>query len=765
MISGGRRLLLLLSWSLLAAAAALTVSQRLQLSFDLSAFLPTEATLQQQILLEQLKNGPGSRLLVVGLSGASSDRLAELSDDLKMSLSGSELFLNVANGEFDLSSAQIPAPLDEYYLLLSDVDLGVDALREALDDRLREMAFGGGAAYLDLVARDPFLAGVDLLRRLAPADSGDGMWFATDGSAVLLLETRADAVDLRAQEVAIGLVHETLTDLAGTEPVDIDITGVGAFGVELQALIRAEAGKRSIMAALALALVLLIVYRRPSFVFWAGLPLALGFLSSLALLTVVFDTVHGITLAFGFTLMGIAIDYPLHWFSHMRVKGSSDAIQGIWGTMRLGAMSTVMAYLVLTFSGSAGLAQLGIFTSAGVIVAVMATRYLLPALMQAPPAQALAPGSPVDPKRRYWPAALALAVSLAALTLAGSDGLWDDDISSLSPVSEKRLQKDVMLRSSAVSPDMRYQLVVSDEDLDGLLNKLTRLDADLEGLRTEGLIGSWQMATHLLSSEARQLQRREAIPEPAELKRRLEEAIDGTPFTATAFDPFLEVAGHARNLPPLGPGDFRMTPLAAWLEAHVVNVEGRWVGLVSMSGIEADPLRNRVQAWDNGVTLVDLQASSRQMMRDYRKNGMWTFGIAAVLITLLLFLAHGRSGRTAWVLLSVTAGVCSTFALLVLLTGQVNVIHLVALLLVLGLGLDYALFLGRKETLADRGATVQAVTACAASTTLAFVILAASSIPLLQFLGLTVATGSAASFLLAYLGSADRPFRLRRNGS
>ena len=42
MISGGRRLLLLLSWSLLAAAAALTVSQRLQLSFDLSAFLPTE---------------------------------------------------------------------------------------------------------------------------------------------------------------------------------------------------------------------------------------------------------------------------------------------------------------------------------------------------------------------------------------------------------------------------------------------------------------------------------------------------------------------------------------------------------------------------------------------------------------------------------------------------------------------------------------------------------------------------------------------------
>jgi predicted exporter len=81
--------------------------------------------------------------------------------------------------------------------------------------------------------------------------------------------------------------------------------------------------------------------------------------------------------------------------------------------------------------------------------------------------------------------------------------------------------------------------------------------------------------------------------------------------------------------------------------------------------------------------------------------------------------------------------------------------HLVALLLVLGLGLDYSLFLSRAESPAERSRTRWGVTLCAVSTTLAFGILATSSVPVLQYLGLTVATGSAANYLLAWLASTE----------
>lgn len=91
-----------------------------------------------------------------------------------------------------------------------------------------------------------------------------------------------------------------------------------------------------------------------------------------------------------------------------------------------------------------------------------------------------------------------------------------------------------------------------------------------------------------------------------------------------------------------------------------------------------------------------------------------------------------------------------------MLHGSLTVIHLVALLLVLGLGLDYALFLSRVESVHEQRATDKGVLVCAVSTTLAFGILALSSIPLLRFLGLTVAIGSASSFLIAWLGSRVR---------
>ena len=143
-------------------------------------------------------------------------------------------------------------------------------------------------------------------------------------------------------------------------------------------------------------------------------------------------------------------------------------------------------------------------------------------------------------------------------------------------------------------------------------------------------------------------------------------------------------------------------------------------------------------------------------MRDYRHRAVRSFGLACLLIVGLLVLGRRYLSGLAWIVTTVMSALAMTVALVLVTHGQLTVIHLVALLLVLGLGLDYALFLGKQEGGLDRYATRQAVTACAASTTLAFGILAASSIPLLRFLGLTVAMGSAISFLLAYMGSSGR---------
>ena len=741
-------------WLAVAVVAVLVLATRLELSFDLSAFFPQQTTLEHDILIEQIRSGPGSRLLVIGISGAPADELAQASAQLKDVLSADTAFITVLNGEFSEDTEQVPEPVHSYYLLMRDIDYSRDALQQAVQSRLQDLAFGGGSALLELVARDPFLVTLDVVENLAPVDITGDMWFAADGTAVLMAETHAASIDILAQAEAIRTVQRAFAALPSSTPLTLELTGVGAFSVELRQTIRAEATKRSILASGALLLVLLVVFRKLRLLLLAALPISMGFLAGLALVSLLFDTVHGITLAFGFTLLGIAIDYPLHLFSHAQDDSGHAAIRRIWPTLLLGLLSTVVAYLALTFSGSQGLAQLGIFTAGGVVVAALATRTWLPLLLDQQP-QAV-PGDAETqqaPELRYLAAVIVLIVALFAVYRTLDAQLWDDNLSSLSPVPEERLAADHALRSAAVTPDMRYQLVLHSDSLESLLRDSESVDLLLAQAVDDGLLENWRSVSQMLPSRHTQERRQDAIPDAKVLDDRLREALVDTPFRADAFEQFLASASAAKSAPLLMPADIAATPLRSWLDSHLLQLGDQWVALISVVHPATAQLAERVGQWDIAVNFVDLQASSVDLVRDYRNGASNTILVAALIIVGLLWYVRGQFRQTLWLVLTVTSALTATVAVVTALHGSLTVIHLVALLLVLGLGLDYALFLSRTESLSERRATDRGVLACAASTTLAFGILAGSSIPVLKFLGLTVAAGSAASFLIAWSGS------------
>src|SRR3546814_2768262 len=95
-----------------------------------------------------------------------------------------------------------------------------------------------------------------------------------------------------------------------------------------------------------------------------------------------FDGVRGITVAFGFTLIGVVQDYPIHLFSHQRpgVTPRQNA-RALWPTLATGVVATCIAYVTFLFSGVDGLQQLAVFTIAGMAVAALSTRLLLPRLI------------------------------------------------------------------------------------------------------------------------------------------------------------------------------------------------------------------------------------------------------------------------------------------------------------------------------------------------------------------------------------------------
>ncbi len=743
-------------WIGLALLAMLVLAFRLQISFDISAFFPQETDMEHEILLEQFQSGPGSRILVVGLNGADREQLTDLSDQMRSELAASPLFSNVVNGELSDDVDAPPEPIASYYPLMRDIEYTKAALQSTVDARLQDLALGGGTAMLQLFARDPFLVTLDVLDRLAPASMTGEMWFAEDSSAVLLVETRATAVDIAGQAEAVARVNEVFASLSDDPQIALEITGAGAFGVELQKTIRAEAQKRSVLASVALILVLFVFFRSPRYVLLASLPIAMGFLLGLTAVSLIFDSVHGITLAFGFTLMGVAIDYPLHLFSHAEGGAGNAAIGRIWPTMRLGAISTAVAYVALAFSGSDGLAQLGVFTAIGILVAVLVTRIWLPQLLGKLDSPASSESATSAVALKQWPALLVLVLAIAAVSTTASDGIWDDRLTSLSPVPPERLLRDNVLRSAAGTPDMRYQIILNDASLESLLIKSERLDQHLQAAVTDGLLHSWQSVTQVLGSAETQERRRAAIPDDALLRGRLAEVLSESPFRPDAFEAFVTTADRARESGPLTAEQIRGTSLSSWLESRLIKVGDHWVAMVSVSSPSAEALAERISDWGDDILLMDLKSSSASLMKDYRNSAVTTVSLAAILILAMLWYQRRQIRQVIWITLTVTSVLSATIAIVVLFHGQLTVIHLVALLLVMGLGLDYALFLSRTETGGERRATDKAVLACAVSTTLAFGLLGGSSIPVLKFLGLTVAAGSALSYGVSIAGSRLR---------
>jgi predicted exporter len=175
--------------------------------------------------------------------------------------------------------------------------------------------------------------------------------------------------------------------------------------------------------------------------------------------------------------------------------------------------------------------------------------------------------------------------------------------------------------------------------------------------------------------------------------------------------------------------------------------------LVSLSGLQ-DPAAVAKVAAAGGAQLLDMKQASESLVAAYRGRVLAALGVAAVLLTLTVWIALRQPRRVVRVLLPMAL---TTLIILAVLRGtgvELNLFHLVALILAAGLGLDYALFFDHAgEDRADQLRTLHALIVCSLMTLLVFSLLAFSSIPVLRAIGTTVALGVFANFVLALLVS------------
>jgi len=759
-------LFLLAAWAGGLVALAVFVQRHLDIGSDLRLFLPEPRTPEQRILLDAIGEGPASRLLVVALEGAPPEALAVTSSALVEALRGSGEFRFAANGDVGLDS--LPEELLPYRYLMSVDDetraLDRDRLRAALEARARDLASPGGFALEPLIARDPTLLTLALLERWQPVEEPRrelDVWFDAAGErALLVAETRAPAFDPAAQRAALAALDEAFAATRSAAGITFTASGAGSFSVLMEARTRNAAENLARLATIGMLLLLLTAYRRIGALILSALPLASAAVAGLAAVGALFGSVHGITLAFGFTLIGVAQDYPLHLLSHRRPGTPPASVaRGLWPTLATGVASTCVAYLTFWFSGVTGLEQLACFTVTGLAVAALSSRYLLPRLMtegsrehgRSPLLKRLWRAIASLPRPR-WTVPVVVLACVGAVAVAPQP-LWENDLGALTPVPGELLERDRALRAELGTADSRHLLVVEATSSDAALAALEALDPELERLVVAGAIGAYDHAARYVPSAAAQDARRSQLPSGDALRAELEAAASGTAFRPAAFAPFLADVEAARTLPPLTFEQARtLSAFGSRLDALVPERDSVVAALVTFSGVrDAAPLA-ALAAPGGQATLLDVRAASESLVEAQRARMLVSLAVGGLLLIAIVAVALRERRRVIRVLAPLALTTLIVVAALQLAGVSLNLFHLISLILAAGLGLDYALFFEHAaDDEAEQGRTLHAVLTCAGSTLMVFVLLATADLPVLRAIGAPVAIGVVANFVLALL--------------
>jgi predicted exporter len=776
---------------LLALALAVGVAVRARYVADLSAFLPSAPTPEQAVLLDQLKSGTASRLVLVGIEGGDSTARADASKRLAEVLRASGRFASVDNGDTTPWQEAGRFVFAHRYALSPAVDatrFGVDGLRMAIDDTLSLLGTPAGSLIKPILLRDPTGETVRIADALTPAQapkSEQGVWVSRAAPrAVLVMTTRSEGADLDGQQVALQAIRDAfarLTPVAAnpgaanaTAPLRLEITGAGSFGVAARERIRSEVERLAAWGTGAMVGLLWLAFASLRSLAIALLPVATGVLAGIAAVSLGFGQVHGMTLGFGTTLIGEAVDYAIYYLIQVRAssRGASGAANSLspaarwlsrsWPTVRLGLFTSLIGFAALVFAGFPGLAQLGVFSIAGLAAAAATTRFVFPAI-----APHGAPGvglrerlgrfmrraTEALPRVRFVFVALAV---LAAIALIALPTPWHGELLDLSPIDAAEQKRDVILRSDVGAPDAGTLVAVSAPDEAAALVAAEAVGARLDVLVRDGVLQGYTSPARFLPSPATQQARLAALPDAATLTTRLEQATEGGALPAARLGAFVAEVQTARGQAPFDRAALDGTPLATAVDALLLRGDSTrpWRALLNLQtaegqAVDAGKVRS-VIAGVPGAQLVAIKPELDALYARYLQQAMWqaAFGAAAVVALLAAWLRNAR--RLAAVLLPLVAASLIVLAALAASGAALGILHLVGLLLTVAIGSNYALFFDHLKRADEVDAdTLASLLLANLTTVISFGLLASSQIPVLRAVGIVVAPGALLCLVLS----------------
>jgi len=749
------------------------VFSQVTINADMQQFLPKK--LKNTNVIDPLTvlnaiNKSNSGLFLISINGNDAEQRAIASIHLRKKLLKNKNFISVNNGK-GLLPKEDRALLKKYRYLLSSKNDKADAFSQAamtheLQQRYQELRSPLAGIVKKTFNYDPTAEVRFILEQWHQGKQPDkafGVWSSADNkSALILAAIDIIGADINKQEWAINKIKD---DFANIHSIDltISISGIGVFAVQAREKIKLESRNISIFATMGVLLLIFLAFNSVWIVFLSTLPLTSAILAGVVATQLIFGSVHGITLAFGLTLIGVALDYPIHVFSHLtQNENIKQSIRSIWPTLRLGVLTTCLGFLALTQTSFNGLAQLGVFAISGLLIASLVTWVVLPELLSIFKIKEMGVPSWIGSLSRYKIKfgfnGMLISLVVVGLLFLAYPIKWENDLAKLSPISSEQSSLDKYLREQLKTDDLVNIAIVYGKTSNSVIRKTENLAIFLKELVHSKKIKAYHAPYQFLSSVETQLARQRKLPERSKLEEHVFKAIKDSRFKQNRFSTFINDVAESRKFSPLKKEQLKGTLLGTQLSALLIENDNDWFGIIRFVGVNDSVALEQeiINLNRQDVSYLNIKKISQMIVDDFRNEAVNLAAVGVIVIFIALLIGLNDRRRLIQVCFIVTMAVAFDILLLNIFSQALSLFHLTSLLLVLGLGLDYSLFFTRKaENSAAREKTVYGILVCFGSTALVFGMLAYSSIPVLSAIGVTVFIGVSLSFLFAILFSCN----------
>jgi len=489
----------------------------------------------------------------------------------------------------------------------------------------------------------------------------------------------------------------------------IDVTAEYYGGVAV-AVGNANRIKKDIAVTISIAVILILLmiglfFRRFELFFVIFLPAIFGAMLSLAILSFVSHGVSAISLAIGSVLLGITIDYGLHFFTHYRhVQSVEKVLDDIASPVLMSSLTTGSAFLCLLLIASDVLKDLGLFAAFSVFIASLFSLLVLPHFIKRDPGNDSKlhvaviykiSAFPLD-KNRYIIGAVFI-ISFLSLFFFRKVG-FEGDMYAMNYMSDELAAAEANLSQLTDLTLSSTYIVTKGKDFNEALGSNEKLLPELEKLKEENVISNYLSLSSFFVSDSIQEERIERWKEywsggrKEKLLSDLVSAGSQYHFKESAFDGVRNMIDRKHRT--ISGKEFLQLDLAVfsdWIsesedEVYIANQ-------VKIDRQQRHLIYSRFG--DDGVIIFDKSFITDKLIEVLKSNFKFLLIVSLSLVFFFLLLYFGRIELAAIGFIPILLSWLWTLGIMGMMGIKFTIFNIIISTFVFGLGIDYSLFIMR----------------------------------------------------------------------